>query len=48
MVSIKYEEHGIKVVGDLSTGNFFIHDDLFAFLISKMVERMDKKIREKT
>jgi len=45
MVLIGYEEHGIRVVGDLGIGNIFIHDDDFAFLISKMVERMDKKIK---
>lgn len=45
MVSIKNEEHGIYIIGDEDTDGIYICDDDFAFLISKMVERLDKKIK---
>lgn len=45
MVSIRERENGIEVVGDEDEEGIFICDDDFAFLISKMVERMDRKIK---
>ena len=45
MVSVKNEEHGIYVIGDEDVDGIHIVDDDFAFLISKMVERMDKRLK---
>lgn len=47
MVSIAQREYGIEIIGDKVIVGYgiFISDDDFAFLISKMVERMDKKIK---
>lgn len=47
MVSIAHREHGIEIIGDEERpgDGTFICDDDFAFLISKMVERMDNKIK---
>jgi len=46
MVSLKNEENGIYIIEDEDVDGFFICDDDFAFIISKMVERMNYKIKK--
>ncbi len=45
MTSIRNRETGIEIVGDGDSCGVFISDDDFAFIISKMVERMDKRLK---
>lgn len=47
MVSIAQREYGIEIIGDkvIVGDGVFISDDDFAFIISKMVERMSNRIK---